>query len=154
MKLVGGSCKPQRRIIIENEHLHALFDMLQEGLADDADGFPIPVEFNEQTAGDFADLLETLCEAVIDKIALDPVNAVIKESKFFQDLVDSKLITESFQEHYEENVDEFKGLLAAGLQLVLTDAVKCVIDELLREAELFNLKKIQIKTRKHVIAIC
>lgn len=150
----GNNDVPQRRIIIENEHLVTLFDLLAYGICLERDTIPIPIDFGEEEMQGISHVIEDLCLAVIDRISLDPVNTLVESFKTNLTTVQEKVVADVVQRYITENSDDVRGVVIEALRLTVIDAVKQLVDELSNEAELFNLKKIVIKTRKHALVFC
>lgn len=155
MKAVKGSQdKPQRRIIIENEHLIALFDLLAAGISLEKDMVPIPIEFSEEDVVEVSLLIEEICDTIIQRVSINPILTLVKDLKTQELSVKEQVVFDAINRYINENSDDVRGLVVSALHVTLKDAVKEIVDELVRSAELFNMKQVVIKTRKHALVIC
>lgn len=153
MKLVTDNSKPQRRIIIENEPMIRLFDLLQEGIAKDTDSPPIPIEFWE-VEDELSSLIEGVLAHIIGKMMEAPMFNLIFDSKTFETLVEQELVSKSLERYVRKHEEEFSELIIGHLAVLLTEAIEDIINQLIKESVLGDLKKIKIKTRRHLIAFC
>lgn len=153
MKLVTDNSKPQRRIIIENEPMIRLFDLLQEGIAKDPDSPPMPIEFWE-VEDELSSLIEGVLAHIISKMMEAPMFNLIFDSKTFETLVEQELVSKSLERYVRKHEEEFSELIIGHLAVLLTEAIEDIINQLIKESVLGDLKKIKIKTRRHLIAFC
>ena len=79
---------------------------------------------------------------------------LIFDSKTFETLVEQELVSKSLERYVRKHEEEFSELIIGHLAVLLTEAIEDIINQLIKESVLGDLKKIKIKTRRHLIAFC
>lgn len=156
MELIPNkAARPQRRIIVETPQLVFLFDMFHSllTLERDAVDIPIPIEF-EEIAPEVEEILNVVIERVVERIEAGKLISLLQSAKTDKTTVDELAVLEVINRLVESNKDDLVGILAGSLTMLLSDACKSIIDEVMDQGEFMNLKRIHIKTRRHVVVLC
>lgn len=149
--------RAERRIIVETPQLVFLFDMFHSLLTLERDAtdrdIPFPIDF-EEVVPEVEEIINGIIEAVVERVEADKLITLLQNAKTGQIAVDNLAVLEIINKMIEVNKDALSGILAESLRMLLSDACKAIVDEVVEAGEFLNFKRINIKTRRHVVVLC
>jgi len=149
--------RAERRIIVETPQLVFLFDMFHSLLTLERDAtdrdIPFPIDF-EEVVPEVEEIINGIIEAVVERVEADKLITLLQNAKTGQTSVDNMAVLEIINKMIESNKDALAGILAESLRMLLSDACKAIVDEVVEAGEFLNFKRINIKTRRHVVVLC
>ncbi len=155
--LKGGKLKEQRRILIEVPELVTLFDMFvtflryEFGSQDVDTGFE--VDFSEMS-GDLAELLNMVIDEYLEQIDLvEAINFAVSPKTGIITPVSSRL-QGVLDKLCAKDEDGLMRLMVRTMRITLIETLEKVLTDIFNESGLLNFKKVNIKTRRHVVVVC
>lgn len=153
MELIkGGAQKEQRRIIVEAPQLIWLFDFYSSLLQVERDNGD-DVLFGEMES-DMSFIITELVKSVVERIDKKALTSLVVCPKTGESTVKDEVVQRIINAIARADKDSVITMLEDALKLTLSEVVKDIVDELIRESGFNSFNKLSIKTRRHVVVLC
>lgn len=153
--LMNEEAPTQRRIIIEVPQLVHLFDLLSTLIRHDRgdEDLMVPVNFDELVP-ELDSFMGLILDAVFDRVNMDTVTALLTSHKTGETELIEQAALRVIEKLIKEDKDGLMAILGGALKVTLAEAMKSIMDDVIREGGFNDFKHIKIKTRRHVVVLC